>query len=353
VDGPVIGPIFFYTYNYTPMEVKDKELEVKDPKVSISSNYVHPLTEDGVQLSKEMLPPRIPKGKVIRYRLIESEKIDPSRVEIPSGKPMKKTPGYMMVGKKNVYDPITGQTVTIINKSIKKTTRTSIGEITNTRPESVKFLSDKPVVEVHWNQPELYAFLELASENKDNPWRDPRVPAMYERVDPMKKIAQEEEKDAFEFRALEWVRKSASYNELIACAQYYNKIHPDAKIKTDYKEDEATIGYGLLKKALYEFAKKDPTTIIKGSTDKAAVIELQMRDADRFKLILFIDGKKSRMPGHEFTWFHNDKELTSITQLTLEKNKFEGLVEFFQKDPNGKKHYHKIIEGLEKVLTPR
>jgi hypothetical protein len=312
-----------------------------------------PLTEDGSALSSQYGVLPLLKGQEVKYKLIEADKKDPQRTEVvdgvETGRYMMKTPGYTMTGKKIIFDAIQGRTVTITNKVLSKSIKTPLGDIPSKRPESVKFLSDKPVITVRSNQPELYAFLERANENIDNPFRDPTVPAMYYRVDPHKKVAKANENDAFEFKALKWVQETATYEKLKACAEYIKKVRPDVKIKTDYTNAEASNGFGLLKRELYELAKTDPKNVLKGADKKEEIFEMQIRDAERLQIILFSD----KMRDKPNTWFHNDETLTSICQLSPGASKYDGLMAYLLKDESGQKHYEKIVSSLEKMLTPR
>jgi hypothetical protein len=325
-------------------------------KIAQDASVWFPLTEDGSRLSHQLGVRALKKNETVKYKLIESDKDDPSRTEVnehlqDTGRRMKKTPGYTMVGKKEIFDSIAGRTVTITNKVLRKNIKTPLGDVQSTRPESIKFLSDKPVVEVKWYEPEKYAFLERANENIDNPFRDPSVSAKYYRVDPRKKIEKEAEKDAFEFRAMKWVQEEATFEQLISCAIDVNKHRQvGQQIKTDYKNSEAQLGFSTLKRVLFDLAKSDPKSVIKGSTNKAAIMEIQMRDAETWQLIMFYDGKEEKRKN---TWFHNDTNLTEICQIDIGKNKYEGLLSFLATDEKGKLHYTKIIESLATLLSPR
>jgi hypothetical protein len=335
-------------------------LEAVEKKITPQKKFLwYPKTQNDESLSEIFGVLPLNKNEVVRYKLIESDKIDPTRTEVVDRvetlKFLKKTPGYTMVGKKEIFDPILGKTVTIMNKSVRGEIKGPGGAVIRTsKPESVKFLSDKPVVTVRWTEPEKYAFMERADENIDNPLRDPNAPAKYYRIDPRKKIEKEEEKGAFEYRAIKWVMEAAKYDQLVLCAVHMNKVDPKLKLKTDYKNNEMSDGFSILKKQLFDLAKIDPKNILKGSEDKGAMFEMQMRDAEKLGLIMFVDGKDIRMSGKEQTWFHNDETLSSICLVPPGKNKYEALFEFFTgKDEKGAAHYQKMVEALKKVLTPR
>lgn len=320
-----------------------------------TSALLFPLTEDGSTLAKEMAVTPLMKGQVARYKLIESDEDDPNRTDMEGKFHLKKTPGYTMVGKKDIYDPINGRTVTILNKSITKRFKTPMGEMTSSRPESIKFMSDSPIVEVQWDEPEKYAFLERANENRDNPFRRVRgIKPKYYRIDSKKRLANDIEKADFEAAAIHWVWYEANYVDLKACADYANKVNPELKIKTDYTNSQAEEGLGTLKRILFDLAKKDPQTVIKGSTKIESKMKMQLQEAERLQIILFSDAKKVKADSKlANSWIHNDTDLTTICTVDPGKNKHEALLEFISKDPKGKDHYTKIVETLTKFVSPR
>lgn len=320
-----------------------------------NENLVFPLTEDGIRMSHEYGLQPLSNGQIVRYKLIESDQDDPSRTDL-NGNHLKKTPGYVMTGKKIIFDQKAGRSVTIMTLPKKSKVRTALGDIQTTINSSVKFLSDKPIIEVHWNQPELYAFMELCDENIDNPRRNPRKPAKYYRVDPRKKLAKEVAKDTFELEALNWVAKEAKFNDLKACAEYVNSQRSDLKLKTDWPNEDATTGYELLKRELYALAKKDPQMVLKGSNKIESQAKMQLMDAEGLGLIFFVDSKTNKAaPQHMLnSWFHNEEKMPEkICTVDVGKNKHDALMEFLQSDKNGKEHYERIIMKLKIFLKPQ
>jgi hypothetical protein len=333
------------------------ETDVLEKKTTKRDLFWWPKTENGEKLSDPFGVIPLIKGQVVKYKLVDSDKDDPTRTEVvekrETNKHLKQTPGHSIVGKKEIFDSISGQTITILNKGVRKKIKTPMGEIVTERPESIKFTSDKPIITVKWNEPEKYAFMERINENVDNPHRIPGSKAIFYRMDPQKKADKEAEKTAFEFTACKWVMEEAKFDTLVACAKYLNGVRPELKLKTEYKTDEMSVGFTILKKQLYDIAKADPKNVLKGSTKTEAVFEMQVRDAETFSLIMYGDGKVIKMKDKEGLCFHNDVSLTTICTVAPGKNKYEAILEFFAKDAEGKKHYTKMVESLQKVLTPR
>ncbi len=299
------------------------------------------------RLSIQMRVPKLSKGQEVLYKLIASDEDDLNRVD-EKGRPLKHTQGYRMSGVKRIFDPFAGRTVTIENGPGREVSvETPLGKFKTKRPEPVIFNSDKPVVRVPWDKPELYAFMERADENRDNPLRNPRVKARFYRVDSRKKIMNDLEKNDFLLDAMNWVSKEASFKELIIAAEKVNKLRPDKFIRTEYSNEEASTAYELLKRELFALAQQDPQTIIKASTKVGVQIKMQIKDAMAFQLIMFTDGKN----GDQRQWFHNDESLTTICPVELNRDKFEALIEFFASSKEGDKHYKKMVANLERVLN--
>lgn len=297
-------------------------------------------------LSKELRVKPLEKDQVAIYRLIDADK-DNAAISDLKGRPRKRTPGYTIVGKKRIYDPIKKETVTIENITTEKIIDTVMGPIIKKRPEPVRFTSHQPAITVRHDQPELYAFMERIDENLDNPFRNPKgkVKPIFYRVDPRKKIRSENETREFRLEAMAWVYKEATYTELKACAVKANQIRQDVSIRVDYPESEASHGFEMLKRELGALAEKDPHTVIKGSTKTEAIMKMQIKDCVRFSIIIF--DEKNR------TWFHNSKDLVKICEVEPLKNTEEALIKFFATDKDGGKHYAKMVDTLTIFLTPR
>jgi hypothetical protein len=311
---------------------------------------ISPLVKDGGSLSRELYVTPLKKGEVAVYRLIDADKDDPTMKD-DKGKPRKRTPGYLHCGEKNIYDPIQQKTVTILNKVKKRKVKTALGEITTETPEAVVFRSHSPAVRVTHEEPELYAFLERSPENQSNPHAGPGKKKFY-RVDTQKKITKELAIDLFMLDAMNWV-KDAKLDDLKICAQKVMSIRGDVKIKLDWKDSESSIAIDTLKRDLMAIAKTDPIVIMKGSNDDKAKMRLQIQDAERYNVIMFADGDKIKSEKKQRQWFYNDEALTTICTVDVGRNKYDGLVEFFEKDKDGSKHYEKVIETLKKILSPR
>lgn len=295
-------------------------------------------------LSEKLHVKPLMKDQSVVYRLIDADKDDPSIVDL-KGNSRKRTPGYMLSGRKKILDPITGKTVTIENVTTEKTIDTVLGPITKKRPEPIRFTSDKPAITVRHDKPETYAFMERMDENADNPFRNTRVKPVFYRVDPRRKVLKDNEVREFRLEAMSWVYKEATYTELRGCAEKVCKWRSDVKIKYDYKETEASLGFEMLKRELGALAESDPQIIIKGSTKTEAIMKMQIKDCSRFQIIIFEE--KNRV------WFHNDKNLTKICDVEPLKNTEEALINFFAKDKDGGKHYTKMVDTLTIFLTPR
>lgn len=315
-------------------------------------NVIFPLTQKGEKLADVMGVTPLKADQIARYKLIESDEDDRTRTDFEGRQFLKKTPGWTMIGLKRIFDPVNKRSVFIQTKTVEKTIKSPLGDFTKSEPGRIYFTSQKPMIEVDQYQPELYAFLERANENRDNPFRNPKVKARYYRVDPRKKLEMGMEKDDFEVRAMNWVWTAASYEELLACANYANKVNPSLHIKTDYTLAESTHGFGMLKRALLDLAKKDPHTVIKGSTNVEAQIRMQIVEAEKMQIILFNDGKKTRSNAN--TWCYNDGPLSTICTIEAGKDKYEELMKFFlDETKGGGKHYTKIVGSLKDFLAPK
>lgn len=309
-------------------------------------HFQHTMAHVNQVLSKELHVKPLMKDQVAVYRLIDADKDDLSIADI-KGTPRKRSPGYLIAGRKKIFDPIKGETVTIENTTTEKTIDTVLGPITKKRPEPIRFTSQKPAITVRHDQPETYAFMERLDENQDNPYRNTRgkVKPLFYRVDPRKKVMKENEVREFRLEALNWVYKEASYTELKACAEKAMQIRGDVKIRVDYKEAEASHGFEMLKRELGALAETDPHTVIKGSTKTEAIMKMQIKDCTRFQIIIF--DEKNR------TWFHNNKDLTKICDVPPLQNIEESLIKFFAAEKDGGKHYAKMLDTLTIFLTPR
>jgi hypothetical protein len=322
-------------------------LTQKEQKVTLIS----PLVKDGETLSRELHVTPLRKGEIAVYKLIDADKDDPSIVD-EKGKPRKRTPGYTHCGEKKIYDPIQQKTITIMNKTKKRKTKSSFGEIITETPEPVIFRSHSPSKQVRHDEPETYAFMERSPENASNPFAPPGKKKFY-RVDNQKKISKDLELDMFLIEALNWV-KDAKLDELKVCAVKVNEIRAGSKIKVEWKDDESSIAIDTLKRELIAVAKTDPILIMKGSNNTKAKMKLQVQDAERYSLIMFADGEKIKAVDGKFRqWFFNDDNLSTICTVDVGRNKYDALLEFFEKDKDGGKVYEKMIHTLQKIFERR
>lgn len=315
---------------------------------------ISPITEDGVPVSDELKVFPLQKNEVAVYKLLAAEQDDFLITDL-NNKARKRRPGFSFAGKQDIYDPIRGETVTILNKSKgKRKVQTTFGEISTTgSPESVKFTSDTPVIVVKHDQPETYAFMERMNENKSNKYARKGVVPVFERVDHRKRAAEQLEKSEFKLDAMNWVMKEAKYPELVACAEKVQTYRPDVRIKTDYKNSEASTGFELLKRELFALAEDDPHTIIKSSNKVDSIMKMQIRDAERFQVILFSEAKKNKVSENDRVWFHNEEQLKRICTVELGKNPHEALFEHFEKTKDGHADYTKMVTRLSRILTPQ
>lgn len=296
-------------------------------------------------LSKQLHVTPLQKNQVAIYKLIDSEKDDPAMTDL-EGKPRKRTPGYTICGKKKIYDAVAGKTVEIENASTKQVIRTPFGEITKTRPEPIRFTSQKPAITVRHDEPEKYAFMERIYENADNPFRvGAKVKPVFYRVDPRKRVMKDNEIREFKLEAMNWVYKEADYTALKACAAKVKQMRQDLNIRVDYSDADASLGFEMLKRELGAVAETDPMTLVKGSSKTELVMKLQIKDCKRFYVIMFEENTR--------TWFHNDTATSKICVVEAMKNPEEELLKFFATDKDGGKHYTKMVETLKAFLTPR
>lgn len=280
------------------------------------------------------------------YKLIDSDKDDITTVDI-NGNRRKRTPGFQIAGRKKIFDPFAKRTVEISNVVKKKTIKTPQGVIIKEDPEPIRFTSERSAITLKFEDNDTYEFLERIYENQDNPFRpaNAKVRPVFYRVDAKKKVMKENELRELRVDAMNWVYKEATLTDLKACAQALNKVYKSRNIHWDYKDDEASTGYEMLKRELSAIAEKSPEIVIKACTDLKLKMRLQIKDSRRFSIIMIDDSQRQ--------WFHNDKDMTPICTVEATRNAEDALLEFFTKNKDGGKHYTKMVDTLEAFLTPR
>lgn len=286
-------------------------------------------------LSKELRVKPLEKGQVAVYRLIKSNEVDESRVDIATGKKKNKSPGFSLSDRKSIYDRVAKHTVII-------------GNVTSFRQETMPDRSIKMVpvtsrvyfepgknVTITEEQQMTYEFLERCNENASNPYRDPKKPLIFERVDVAKKEINKLEK-----------------NELLSVAVQWVSAADDVELKTineslpDSMKANLNLGFSHIKNHIFELALKEPELVLKASTNDKAKAKIQIMQASRLQIIMFTDGgtKSARQ------WFWNEDSRPTLLEVAIGDNKYDALVQHFI-SKEGAKDYKSMVTKIKAFLN--
>lgn len=283
-------------------------------------------------LSKGMHVKPLEKDEIAVYRLVKSNEVDTTRVDVNTGKPKMKAPGYSLCATKKIFDRFEKKIV-IIGNVVNYRSEEMPDRSTKMIPETkrIMFEPGKNVTVTH-EQQATYEFLERCNENGDNIFRDPKVPVVFERVNVKKKELQKAEKNELLANAIQWV-SAADENELKAI----NATLPEGKkINLD-------LGFEHLKNQVFELALKDPELVMKGSSNKEAKTKIQVMHASRFGIILFTDGNASTPR----QWCWNEDKNPVLLEVEVGKNKYDALVDHFMNGKNGAKDYQTLVKKIK------
>lgn len=179
------------------------------------------------------------------------------------------------------------------------------------------------------NNNHTYQYLMLRPDNGDNPFRPKgKVKVVFERIDHSKKVKAElRDKDTL-YGAIDLIK----YADKDDIRQLARNLPDGFKINMDNPID-------TMKLDLINIAEKSPRTIISASKKAPIKIKLQMKDAESYQLISF----------NEVTRAWIDTENNEICNIEPGIDRYDGLVDFLNDNPENKKIYQAIIKELKQI----
>lgn len=303
------------------------------PKVvEYEKNYVNSV------LSTQLQVPALKENEVAIYKLIDCDKIDPSRVEESSGKKLNYQPRWALLGSKRIFDPFKRKKIKILHVTGTKVIDMPDGTQREVPEVKRVIFPHTGVLNVTSEFQETYAFMERISENRDNPWRSPSVTAVFYRVDKKRDLQRGLEDDYLLTDALNWVRE-ANEKELNAV---FKSLDKDIKKQINTNE-----GFEVFKKGVFDLAKKSPILVLRASSNKEAIIKIQCMDAEKFRVLLWDEGDKDTPR----RWVWNTAGTETLVSLEPGVHKIDGLVAHFV-SKEGKNDYVKMASELRQIFKP-
>lgn len=259
------------------------------------------------QLSNELKVPALKPGEKKIFRRLLAGKIDPQTKEPYA------LADFWQSGKAMVYDRFTKESVLLLNVVGSKPIKLPDG----------KTLMDPIVGMVKWDRTgdkllteenfEEYCFLMRSNQNISNPFRNQTHKASFFLVDT--------ERDA--------KLEQADY-DLEMEAAYHCRNCDELELKTIAKKlNIKTPPERLRMEILNRIKQGGGKYVMIAGTNKHVKKRIQISDAEKFNILIFDDlnGK----------WFFADSN-DLICEVTLDKDKVEGLIEFFDTTEGGKKY---------------
>jgi len=283
------------------------------------------------------------------YKLCEVDNVDYSRIDEKTGKPKQNSPRRALKKQETITDPFDKKQKIIQNivgtkfDTDEKGNQRAVAEV-----ERVNFPRTGALT-LNFNHQGTYAFLERHPRNRDNPFRDKsKIPVFY-RVNNKKRAVEEIEKHYLLSDAMEWVKK-ADINEL---KSIYENLDPTSKEKIGTSELE------IMRRDMFRLAQSSPMILLKASNNKMSKWRIQIMDAEYFQIISFFDIDEMGV-NNKRQWVFTGKKDEVICELEISQNRYDGLIEYFdKKDAKGKRDeksvnsYKRLTEELKKILQPR
>jgi hypothetical protein len=276
------------------------------------------------------------------YKLVIADFVDTSRTDM-QGKPLQVNPSRLMHHTCKITDPISKQKVLIRNITGYTNVVLPNGE-DQRKPVVAKFKFEKGGIQtVDSNQFETYAWMERHNGNRDNPFRDKSKPAVFYRVNSVKKANLELENDYILVDALNYIRNS----DLLQLKSMYaglKEISP-ASIRDIDATNPAT-----LKKGLFDYTKQNPILAMKASESSEVKFKIAIMEAEHFNVIMFDEGNEDADQNRQ--WRFVDSNMAKICDIDVAEHKIDGLGKHF-KTKEGYQHYLRMANELKRILSPR
>ncbi len=267
-------------------------------------------------LSPDLKVPELKPGEVKIFRRLLKGKIDPMTEE-----PYNLT-DYWQSGKAMIFDNFTKKRVLLLNQ---------VGVAPVELPDGKTLM--KPVVGmIKWDQSgelihtedtfEEYCFLMRSNQNESNKFRNKRQKATFFLVDSQKQNKELLADYDLEMEAALYCRDV----DIVELKTIAKKLNINASNETLRTEILRRIKSGGAKQIMIA----SPNTDVK--------LRIQIKDAEEFDIIIFNDVSRD--------WFFSDNLVTPICNVPIDKDRVNGLIEFFG-DQKGLGKYAKLAKKVK------
>ncbi|KKN49541.1 hypothetical protein LCGC14_0641690 [marine sediment metagenome] len=286
-------------------------------------------------VSDELQVKPLQEGEIVKYRLVSAGKKEPGRL-----KPAVAS-NYQIVGEENIKDPFGGAgaeedagsaLIYIQNITAWGQIRLPSGEVQRV-PETTGIIFENGGFTCTWENNETYFFLERSKKNLSNKWRDKRVKAIFYKVNDQEESKKQLAMEDLYADAVIWMRE-ADMAELKSIAKKLERFS-DHRLKVGDLNDITEIRLKLM-----QIAKRDARAIIVSSGDKASKKKVQIREAETYNILLFVDS--ARM------WRFYGGEQEELLQVEPGMDRYGALFDHFTSD-EGLAAYQKVINQLKKI----
>jgi len=285
-------------------------------------------------LSKTMWVKPLKPGEVVTYQLAEATEISSTHTG-EKGEPKLKSPSWKSARQTMVRDFETGENVIIGCVVARKPftikegpSKSQVGyeEVLGTLKFPGGFLKC-----THENFEE-YQYAERHSANGSNPFRDPNKPIKYYRLDAKKAAISNSNNLLMKGEALAWIGTADHIEIKAICSSL-----PDG-FKINLDSD-----FEVIKDELLKLTDKQPILVMKVSNNKATIAKITVMECERFQIIMWDEEKR--------IWFYNDEKMETLANIEIGQNKYDGMVQVFKKEENGRKIYQRLESRLKKFLN--
>jgi hypothetical protein len=280
-----------------------------------------------MELSNRLKVKPLKEGQVKIFKLVGSGDIDPA-----TGQPRFNSgahyEGYFTIHDKFEKDP------TKRKKVLKNVTGTS------TKVENGKDVVEEVVSPIDFNAKGLrivkddeyntLVCLMRANENGSNPFRNPRVPSLWEEVEPEK--GRQQIMDLMDLQlTAEMYAKTGNMKDIIALAKKLNETGDFAIILDNKDSDDIRFD-------MRRIARENPKEFMRYSKDKEMKIKILIEDAVSNLVISYDDDTK------EWKW---DEDGTSLLIVPAGKEPVKALCDFLDKN---KEVNEKLLEIVNESM---
>lgn len=273
------------------------------------------------------------------YKLVIADYIDLSRKD-SNDRPLPVNPSRSLHHTCKIIDPLSKQKVLIRNITGYQLVTLPDGQ-EQRKPVVERFKFGKGgIVTVTSDQFETYAWLERHNGNRDNPFRDRTKPAVFYRINAIKKANLALENDYILVDALNWIRNA----DLVKMKSMYASLkeYAPGTIRDIDPSSPAT-----LKKGLFDYTKQNPVIAMKASDDKEVKFKIAVMEAEHFNIVIFEEGNEIDIPRQ---WRFMDSKMTKICDVDVGEHKIDGLIKHF-KSKNGQADYVRMANELKRILS--